>query len=533
MAGYSSSREIQKRVWRGQRAWFVVLASACLLLAAGVVLGLLAGGRFNATAETPENFRVAPETLSASFAEVSKRVEPAVVNIDTKGKVPEVSLKGEQNSEPTNPDDILEYFKRQLPRRPAYSVGSGFIVDKTGYILTNFHVIDDASRISVRLQNGEEYVAKIIGTDEETDLAVLKVEAGKDLPTVKLGDSDAVQVGDWVLAIGSPFGLAQTVTAGIISQTRRETPYTTSFQRFIQTDAAINRGNSGGPLVNMNGDVIGVNSQIASTTGDYNGIGFALPSKEAAYVYRQILANGKVRRGYLGVNLDSVKPEFAKVYDLGETKGAFVTDIRDRTGAAAKAGLQINDIITEFNGEPVAGAQDLIAKVSATEPQKEINIVYLREAGDKLERRTTVIKLGERPSNNPNAATTTENDSTRRKLSVNPDANNTPLTPFGLTLAEMTPQMATTYKLEGQTGLVIKSIDPASFIADLKTASGADALNAGDLIQRINRTSVTDLKTFNDITGKLKTGDAVVLHVSSYNRFTHVVQQRIVQFTVQ
>ena len=525
MAGYSG--EIKKQVWRGKRVWFAVLTGACLSVALGIVLGLLAGGRFTTTAETPENLRVAPETLSASFAEVSKRVEPAVVNIDTKGKVPEVSLKGEQQTEPTNPDDILEYFKRQLPRRPSYSVGSGFIVDKAGYILTNFHVVDDASRISVRLQNGEEYIAKVVGTDEETDLAVLKVEAGKDLPTVKLGDSDAVQVGDWVLAVGSPFGLAQTVTAGIISQTRRETPYTTSFQRFIQTDAAINRGNSGGPLVNMNGEVIGINSQIASTTGDYNGIGFALPSKEAAYVYRQILANGKVRRGYLGVNLDSVKPEFAKVYNLGETKGAIVTDIRDRSGAASKAGLQINDVITEFNGEAVASAQDLIAKVAATEPLREINIVYLRESADKLERRTTVIKLGERPSNNPNA----EADTTRKKLSVIPTA--APVTPLGLTLAEITPQLATTYKLEGQSGMVIKNIDPASFIADLKTTSGADALNAGDLIQRINRVAVADLKAFNDITGKLKTGDAVVLHVATYNKFTRAVQQRIVQFTVQ
>jgi serine protease Do len=491
----------------------------------GIVLGFLAGGRF-ITAETPENLRFAPETLSASFAEVSKRVEPAVVNIDTKGKVPEVTLKGEQ-TEPTNPDDILEYFKRQLPRRPSYSVGSGFIVDKTGYILTNYHVVNDASRISVRLQSGEEYLAKVIGTDDETDLAVLKIEAGKDLPTVKLGDSDAIQVGDWVLAIGSPFGLAQTVTAGIISQTRRETPYATSFQKFIQTDAAINRGNSGGPLVNMNGDVIGINSQIASTTGDYNGIGFALPSKEAAYVYQQIIANGKVRRGYLGVNLDSVKPEFAKIYDLGETKGAIVTDIRDKQGAAAKAGLQINDVITEFGGEAVASAQDLIAKVSSTEPLKEVNVVYLRETGDKLERQTTVIKLGERPSNNPTA----DAETTKRKLGVNPAVSQ--VLPLGLTLAEMTPQLANTYKLEGQTGVIIKEIDPASFVADLKAINGSDALNAGDLIQRVNRVTITDLKTFNDITGKLKPGDAVVLHVATYNKFTRTVQQRIVQFTVQ
>lgn len=521
-----------KSALRKTRLWIAVsVFGGASLLLLGVVWGFLAGGR-PTTAETPEDLRVAPETLSASFAEVARRVEPAVVNIDTKGKVPEVALKDEKGSsaqsEPNNPDDILEYFKRQLPRRPSYSVGSGFIVDKTGYILTNYHVVDDASRISVRLQNGEEYLAKVIGTDDETDLAVLKIEAGKDLPTVKLGDSDNVQVGDWVLAIGSPFGLAQTVTAGIISQTRRETPYTTSFQKFIQTDAAINRGNSGGPLVNMTGEVIGVNSQIASTTGDYNGIGFALPSKEAAYVYQQILANGKVRRGYLGVNLDSVKAEFAKVYDMGDTKGAIVTDIRDKQGAAAKAGLQINDVVVEYGGEPVASAQDLIAKVASTEPDKEINIVYLREAGDKLERRTATLKLGERPVNN----STSDADSNRRKLSTNPTASATIL-PFGLTVSELTPQLATTYKLEGQKGLVIKDIDPASFIADLKTVNGADALNAGDLIQRVNRTGVADVKTFNDIIGKLKTGDAVVLHVATYNKFTRSVQQRIVQFTVQ
>ena len=168
---------------------------------------------------------------------------------------------------------------------------------------------------------------------------MLKIEAGHDLPFVKLGNSDQARVGEWVLAMGSPFGLTRTVTAGIVSQTNRETPQGTAFQKFIQTDAAINKGNSGGPLVNMNGEVIGVNSQIATSTGDYNGVGFALPSNEASNVYQQIVKSGKVRRGYLGVALESVKPEFAKVYGMDDPKGAIITELRDKMSPAGRAGL--------------------------------------------------------------------------------------------------------------------------------------------------------------------------------------------------
>lgn len=466
---------------------------------------------------------VTPEMLSASFAEVAKRVETAVVNIDTKGKVPEVTSKGEKPE--GNLEDLLDFLRRQQ-RRPSSAVGSGFIVDKAGYILTNFHVVEDSSRISVRLHSGEEFLAKIIGTDEETDLAVIKIDVGRDLPFVNLGNSDDVRVGDWVLAIGSPFGLAQTVTAGIISQTQRETPYATPFQKFIQTDAAINRGNSGGPLVNMEGEVIGVNSQIATSTGDYNGIGFALPANEAANVYRQILQAGKVRRGYLGVLLDSVKTEFAKVYKLPEAKGAIITDVRDKQSAAANAGLQSGDIIVEYNGQAVSSAQDLITKVASTTPDKTVNIVYLRESGSQLERKTTSIRLGERPSNNKSVG---EVD-TPKKLPVGEREAQKPL---GLTLVELTPQLIETYKLEEQKGLLVKEVNPTSYIADVKTSTGGEALAEGDLIQRINRVPVADLKTFNEVAGKLKRGDAVVLHVISYNRFARNFQQKIVQFTVQ
>ncbi|MDQ3087214.1 MAG: Do family serine endopeptidase [Acidobacteriota bacterium] len=479
----------------------------------------------NAVADKPRETTVTPEQLSASFAEVARRVEPAVVNIDTKGKVPEVTLK---NDKPTteDSDDIMEFFRRQLPRRPSYAVGSGFIVDKSGYILTNYHVIEDASRISVRLPSGEEYVAKVIGADEETDLAVLKIEAGKDLPFIELGNSDISQVGDWVLAIGSPFGLAQSVTAGIISQIKRETPYASVFQKFIQTDAAINRGNSGGPLVNMNGEVIGINSQIATSTGDYNGIGFALPSNEAASVYRQILQIGKVRRGYLGVNLESVKAEYAKVYGLPEAKGAIITNISDKQSAAATAGLQVGDIILEFNGAKIASAADLIQKVSSSEPEKQVSVVFYRENGNRTERKTTLIKLAERPSNNKIL-----DDEKPTKLSI--DGQKKPTEPLGLTLTELTPSLAAVYKLEGEKGVLVKNINPASFIADVKNSNGSDALNEGDLIQRINRTSITNVQSFNEAAGKLKTGDAVVLQILSFNRQTRSPQLRIVQFTIQ
>ncbi|HVF29628.1 MAG TPA: trypsin-like peptidase domain-containing protein [Pyrinomonadaceae bacterium] len=464
------------------------------------------------------------ESLSASFAEVVKKMGSAVVSIDTKGKAPEIAARGE--AAPGDSDDIMEFFRRQMPRRPAYSVGSGFIVDRTGHILTNFHVVEDAAKITVKLDSGEEYSAKVVGVDEETDVAVLKIEAGRDVPFVKLADSNKARVGDWVLAIGSPFGLNRSVTAGIISQTNRETPSTSVFQKFIQTDAAINRGNSGGPLVNMTGEVIGINSQIATSTGDYNGVGFALPSNEAAYVLDQVLKSGKVRRGYLGVGLETVKAEFASVYGLKDTRGAIVIELRDPQSAAATAGLKVGDVIVEFNGQRVDGAQDLIAKVSATSPENSVNVAYLRENGSGLDRRTTSIRLGERPLRTSRAG----EESSRTRL---PLERKEEVKPFGLTLVDLTPTLASTHKLEGQKGVLVKEINPESYIADVKLSNGVDALGEGDLIQRINRVPITDVASFSEVVGKLKKGDAVVLHVITFDGRNKSLQLKIVQFTVQ
>lgn len=472
--------------------------------------------------DAPSITATVPERLSESFADIANRVEPAVVSIDTKGKMPEAAPQAQGT--PNQSDDILEFFRRQMPRRPTYAVGSGFIVDKSGYIMTNKHVIEDAVKITVKLESGEEYTARVVGADEETDLAVLKIDAGKDLPFVKLGNSDRARVGEWVLAIGSPFGLAKTVTAGIISQTRRETPTNSPFQKFIQTDAAINRGNSGGPLVNMEGEVIGVNSQIATSTGDYNGVGFALPSTEAANVYSQIIKNGKVRRGFLGVGLESVKAEYAKVYGLKEAKGAIVTEVRDSRGAAATAGMQVGDVIVEFDGKPIDNAQDLIAKVGSTQPEQSVNVAFLRENGTTIDRKTATIRLGERPTRSADSEPVSPRPLERSKTDTRP---------FGLTLSELTVPLAAKYRLEGLKGVLVTDVSPESFIADVKQSNGGEALGEGDLIQRINRVDVSDPKIFGEIVGKLKKGDPVVLYVLASGGSSRQPQFKVVQFTVQ
>src|SRR5689334_20601954 len=353
----NNTTEQERTILRKLRIWIGALAVACLL--AGIGIGAMLSGR-PAVAQPDVQIARAPEALSASFAEIARRVEPAVVNIETTQVQVELSEKDEDKEDQDSTNPLLDMFRGHRPRTAPRGIGSGFIVNPKGYILTNYHVIQDAARITVGLQSGEKYRGTVVGFDPETDVAVVKIESPKDLPTVTLGDSNAAQVGDWVLAMGSPFGLDQTVTAGIISKKERESPSFNVFQRFLQTDAAINRGNSGGPLVNMRGEVIGMNSLIATSTGDYNGIGFALPANETNFVYKQLIAQGKVKRGYLGITLESVHDEYAKVFSLSEARGAILTMVppteNKEPTPAAKAGLQPSDIIIEFEGTPVANA---------------------------------------------------------------------------------------------------------------------------------------------------------------------------------
>src|SRR5687767_3594018 len=517
----------ESAILRKLRVWIAALAIACLV--AGIGIGAMLSGR-PTVAQNEAQIARAPEALSASFAEIARRVEPAVVNIETMTAAPETADKDDtdKDDQATN-NPLLDMFRRQA-RRPSRGVGSGFIVSPKGYILTNEHVIEGATRITVGLKSGEKFRGKIVGIDEETDVAVIKIDTTQDLPTVTLGDSNAAQVGDWVLAMGSPFGLDQTVTAGIISKKERETPYFTSFQRFLQTDAAINRGNSGGPLVNMRGEVIGINSQIATSTGDYNGIGFALPASEANFVYQQIVSQGKVKRGYLGITLDSVKDEFAKVYGLNETRGAIVMDVQQtRDGQltpAAKAGIQSNDIIVEFNGQPVVSAQDLIQKVASSPVGQAAALGYLRDVDGKLEKRTASVVLGERPGLQ---AAKAADPVTPTK---DPNAKGT-LPHLGITLQEITQQLIAEKHLTGVRGLYVKEVDPNGLAADVRLAGGVPALGEGDVITRINRVPVTTLADFQRVLGGLKPGDPIVLNVSRYQRDGDRIVQRIVQFTYQ
>ncbi len=517
----------ERVILRKLRVWIAALAVACLI--AGIGIGAILSGR-PTTAQTDVQIARAPEALSASFAEIARRVDPAVGNIATTPAQQDSADKDSEDKEDDTGNPLLEMF-RNRPRRAPRGVGSGFIVSAKGHILTNHHVIQDASRIRVGLQTGETFPATIVGVDVETDVAVIKIETPKDLPTVTLGDSNAAQVGDWVLAMGSPFGLDQTVTAGIISKKERESQFFTVFQRFLQTDAAINRGNSGGPLVNMRGEVIGMNSQIATSTGDYNGIGFALPANETNFVYKQIIAQGRVKRGYLGITLESVHDEFAKVYGLPEAKGAIVTFVATpedgQTIPAAAAGIVANDIVVEFDGQPVVNAQDLIQRVAGSPVGQPAKMVLLRDVNGKLERKNVTVILGERPP---------PRDYVEPKSSPksnNPKGNALRL---GVTLGEITPQVLADRQIAGTQGLYVKDVDPNGLMAEIRLPPGnTPAIVEGDTINRINRVQVNSLADFQRVLNSLKVGDPVVMNITRLQRDSRGERlvPLIVQFTYQ
>ena len=526
----NTTTEQERTILRKLRIWIGALAVACLL--AGIGIGAMLSGR--TTVAQPElQVARAPEALSASFAEIARRVEPAVVNIETTQTQVEVSEKDEDKEDQDSTNPLLDMFRRRQ-RTPTRGVGSGFIVNPKGYILTNYHVIQDAARITVGLQSGEKYRGNVVGFDPETDVAVVKIEAPKDLPTVTLGDSNAAQVGDWVLAMGSPFGLDQTVTAGIISKKERESPYFNVFQRFLQTDAAINRGNSGGPLVNMRGEVIGMNSQIATSTGDYNGIGFALPANETNFVYKQLIAQGKVKRGYLGITLESVHDEYAKVFSLTEARGAIITMVapteNNEPTPATKAGLQPSDIIIEFEGSPVANAQDLIQRVASTPVGQQVSLTFLRDVNGKLDKKTVSVVLSERPTS---AAAAREWEAPPKPAAKTADPRGNSLH-LGVTLAELTPQLMADRHLTNVQGLYVKEIDPNGLVAELRVPpAGMPALNEGDVINRINRTPVATLADFTRVLNSLKAGDPVVLNITRTDPRSNRQVPLIVQFTYQ
>jgi len=313
-------------------------------------------------------------------------LDPAVVNINTESTV-EAPVRGRgRNNDNPNPADPFDFFNffggpDQGGPQKARSLGTGFIVDKAGFILTNHHVVDKATKIMVRLDDKSEYQAKLIGSDSETDLAVVKIEVGRDLPVAKLGNSDAVKVGDWVLAIGSPFSLDHTVTAGIISAKGRENigGGSNGFQSFLQTDASINPGNSGGPLVSMAGEVIGINTAIISETRQSAGLGFALPSNTALKVYNQLVSSGKVTRGSIGITYNGDQdPALLRALGLKADSGIVVQDVIP-DGPAAKAGVHAGDVITEIEGTKISSGSVLLDVVANTPVGRTVRVKINRE----------------------------------------------------------------------------------------------------------------------------------------------------------
>ncbi len=422
---------------------------------------------------------LAPET----FAEIAQKDSPAVVNISTekviKGRrqhTREFFGPGPSPFGPHDPfRDFFEKFFGDMPRDfKQRSLGSGIIIDPKGLIVTNNHVIEGADKIKVKLAGGKEYNASVKGRDPKTDLALLEIKAPEPLPYLSLGNSDAVRVGDWVVAVGNPFGLGHTVTQGIISAKGRVIgagPY----DNFIQTDAAINPGNSGGPLLNLKGEVIGINTAIVATG---QGIGFAIPSNLAKDIIPQLQEKGKVTRGMLGVQVQTVTPELAKSFKLAEPKGALVAEVNPGT-PADKAGIQRGDIIVEFNGQPIKEMNELPRLVANTPPGSKVTLKIIRDGKEKSFSLTLTELKDERLG---------------KEMTESPEENK-----IGLAVEDITPNLARRFGLRATKGALVVQVAPGSAAAEA-------GLRPGDVVMDINGRTVKNAADFQRLLGALKKG---------------------------
>ncbi len=461
---------------RRTRARLLAMGSAAAILVVGLgAFALLPQTRPTRVADTAAPVQLAANETRAtprmlensspfSFADLVERVSPAVVTITSETMTTETDSDDQQENLPAPFRDLFNQFNQQHPQKPhkAISAGSGFIIDKTGLIVTNNHVVDNGKKITVKLPDGRSFEAKLMGTDPATDIALLKIKSDKPLPTVEFGDDRQLRVGDWVVAVGNPFGLSNSVTAGIVSSIGRDIG-AGNYNDFIQIDAPINRGNSGGPTFDLRGQVIGMNSMIFSPSGGSVGIGFAIPATTIHDVVGQLQAHGHVSRGWLGVSIQSVTPEIASSLGIKETKGALVAEVVP-SGPAAKAGFQQGDIVTAINGVAVDDNRDLTRKVALVPSGQTATFSVVRQG--KME--TLKAEIGNRPddkvaSNAPN-------------LPAGPAATGNAM---GLGLASLTPDARKTFNLsEGTNGVLITKVDPNSDAAD-------KGLQAGDVVQRI------------------------------------------------
>ncbi len=450
-------------------------------LVVGAALGALAVGRAERAGAVRGPLVEAPilpvqmPLTTGTFAKVAEAIKPAVININTvsrggPGRTPFEEFFGE------------EFFRRffgDIPERiPQRSLGSGVIVDPTGIALTNAHVVERATDIEVVTLDGRKHKARVVGMDRKTDLAVLRLDDGKGtFPYARLGDSDRVQVGDWVIAVGSPFGLQATVTAGIISAKARQIGQG-PFDDFLQTDAAINPGNSGGPLVNMQGEVVGINTAIVAGG---SGIGFAIPSNMAKKIYTELLAKGKVTRGWLGVSIQPLTPELAKSFGAKEPRGVLISDVVPDS-PAQKAGLQPGDIVLEFDGKKLEGPGDLQRAVGLAAPGSVARARVWRDQSEK----TVEIKIGEAPDEREARA---------------PGRGGSLL---GLEVRPITPEIARQLNLRSTEGVVVARVEDGSPADDA-------GIQRGDVIREINRQKVRSMADFERLTRDVKEGDRLTL----------------------
>ena len=416
---------------------------------------------------------------TGTFAKVAEAIKPAVININT------VSKGGVGPSGRTPFEEFFgeEFFKRFFggdpERMPARSLGSGVIIDPSGIALTNAHVVERATEIEVITLDGSKHKAKVKGVDKKTDLAVLELDGGRgSFKAARLGDSERVQVGDWVIAVGSPFGLQSTVTAGIISAKARQIG-AGPFDDFLQTDAAINPGNSGGPLVNMQAEVVGINTAIVAGG---SGIGFAIPSNMAKRIYTELVAKGKVSRGWLGVSIQPLTPELAKSFGAKDSKGILVSDVVPDS-PASKAGLKAGDIVLEFEGKKLEAPGDLQRAVGLTNPNSDAKLKIWRDGGEK----SLTIKVGEAPDEREARGPTGKSKSL-----------------LGLDVRAVTPEIARQLNLQSTEGAVVARVEDGSAAAEA-------GVQRGDVIREINRQRIKSLADFERLTKDVKEGDRLTV----------------------
>ena len=471
--------------------------SLTTIAVSSLALGLVVSSSLNWTrpsmAQTqttkPQEAIASPAARPASFAELAKKLSPSVVNIKVV-KVEKVAFNRPEMEIPDGPaGDLFKKFFQEMPQAPesrrTQGAGSGVIISKDGYVLTNNHVVEGAKEVTVTFADQKEYKAQVVGRDPKTDLAVLKVESKKSFPAVTLGDSDQLQVGDWVVAIGNPFGLNNTVTSGIVSAKGRVIgagPY----DDFIQTDASINPGNSGGALLNMKGELVGINTAIIPNG---QGIGFAIPVNTAKPLVPQLISKGEVTRGYLGVNIQSITPELAKALKLRDRQGALVADVVSG-GPADQGGIKRGDVIIAFNGKVVEDSRHLPVLVAAAPVNQEATVTILRNGQEQK----LSMKVGQLPG-----------DKTASEKPVHPAAGK-----WGLQLRDVNPQIAQRFNLKEDKGVVVAGLEPGSRAAEA-------GMQRGDLILEVNRQPVGSVKDVLENIDRSKDKDQLLLLVQRDN----------------